>query len=251
MSSEKSLAVILRVVEFSETSCVLTLFTEHFGKISALAKGARRPKSPFESAIDVLALCRIVFIHKSSDSLDLLTEARLERRFRAATRDLSRLYAGFYVAELLDGFTDTGDPHPELFTLADQTLKGLDGEEEVGPLILRFELRALSIVGHLPSFQQCVECGESMDNVASVSFGQLAGGVLCGSCRAGQRHVVRVARKTIDCFRSFADPDDQLWRSQETKTTTSGETRAVIGHYISHLLGRRPRLHAYLGVLGQ
>ncbi len=43
MSSEKATAIVLRVVEFSETSCVVTLFTEDFGKVGALAKGARRP----------------------------------------------------------------------------------------------------------------------------------------------------------------------------------------------------------------
>ena len=99
MASEKSRAIVLRLVDFSESSCIVTLFTEDFGKIGALAKGARRLKGPFESALDLLAVCRIVFLHKSSDALDLLTEAKLERRFRAASRDLSRLYAGYYMAE--------------------------------------------------------------------------------------------------------------------------------------------------------
>src|SRR5438309_3395609 len=131
MPSEKSRAIVLKVIEFSETSCVLTLFTEDFGKIGALAKGARRPKSPFEGALDLLALVRIVFLRKSGDSLDLLTEARLERRFRSGQRQLSRLYAGYYVAELLNELTDKGDPHPELFQAAEQTLLALD---EAAPL---------------------------------------------------------------------------------------------------------------------
>ncbi|MFP6673065.1 MAG: recombination protein O N-terminal domain-containing protein, partial [Pirellulaceae bacterium] len=50
MSSEKSRAIVLRLVDFSESSCVVTLFTDQLGKIAALAKGARRPKGPFESA---------------------------------------------------------------------------------------------------------------------------------------------------------------------------------------------------------
>ena len=113
MSTEKSRAFVLRLVDFSDSSCVVTLFTEDFGKIAALAKGARRPKGPFESALDLLAICRVVFLHKSSSSLDLLTEAKLETRFRASTRGLSRLYAGYYVAELLNELTDIADPHPE------------------------------------------------------------------------------------------------------------------------------------------
>src|SRR5206468_3075277 len=111
MASEKTRAIVLKVIEFSETSCILTLFTEDFGKIGALAKGARRPKGPFEGALDLLALVRIVFLHKSSEALDLLTEAKLERRFRSSERNLARLHAGYYVAELLSELTDKGDPN--------------------------------------------------------------------------------------------------------------------------------------------
>ena len=55
MAAEKTRGIILRVVEFSETSCVVTLFTEDFGKVGALAKGRGGPKGPFEGAIDLLA----------------------------------------------------------------------------------------------------------------------------------------------------------------------------------------------------
>ena len=55
----------------------------------------------------------------------MLTEAKLLRRFRPAGRDLSGLYAGYYVAELLGELTDEDDPHPELFDLADETLAAL------------------------------------------------------------------------------------------------------------------------------
>ena len=99
---------------------MVTLFTREFGKIRALAKGARRPKGPFESALDLLGLCRIVFLRKSSDALDLLTEAKLERRFRPPGGNLSNLYAAYYVAELLNELTDDYDPHPELFDAADR-----------------------------------------------------------------------------------------------------------------------------------
>src|SRR5205085_4744927 len=93
MSIEKATAIVLRTIDFSETSAIVTLLTREFGKISALAKGARRPKGPFESALDLLGLVRIVFLRKSSDALDLLTEAKLERRFRPADGELTSLYA--------------------------------------------------------------------------------------------------------------------------------------------------------------
>ncbi len=112
-----------------------------------MAKGARRPKGPFESALDLLALCRIVFLRKSSDSLDLLTEAKLERRFRPRRGDLSSLYAAYYVAELLNEITDDYDSHPRLFDAADATLVALSGQGSVASALVRFELAALREIG--------------------------------------------------------------------------------------------------------
>jgi len=204
MPAEKSLAIVLRVVEFSETSCVVTLFTRDFGKVSALAKGARRPKSPFEAALDLLAVCRVVFLRKSADVLDLLTEAKLERRFRAATRDLSRLYAGYYVIELLREMTDTHDPHEALFDAALGAIAALDGDGDVFATVLRFELAALRELGHLPSLQECVGCGCQVEASERVAFGYLAGGVLCPACRPGQHAVVNVSEPTLLTLRRFA-----------------------------------------------
>jgi DNA repair protein RecO (recombination protein O) len=247
MSSEKTLAIVIRVVEFSESSCVVTLFTRDFGKIGALAKGARRPKSPFESALDLLAVCRIVFIDKSADVLDLLTEAKLERRFRSASRDLSRLYAGYYVAELLQELTDLGDPHPELYRRADETLLALDRDGPVAVTVLSFEVAALRLLGHLPALEDCVVCGARVAAGPSrVLFGQLAGGVLCPRCRQGQKQVVSVSREGHEVLRRLADPVSGD-RVGELDARVRGELRGLLNHYVANLLGHPPRLQAYLG----
>src|SRR5688500_12601850 len=219
MPSEKTTAFVLRVIDFSETSFVVSLFTRDFGKISALAKGARRPKSSFEAALDLLSVCRIVFLHKSTDALDLLTEAKLERRFRAGSRDLTRLYAGYYVIELLYDLTDTADPHPDLFDIADYTLGRIDGDGEVFATLLRFEMIALRIVGHGPQFGTCVNCGAEIPLEGRIAFGQLAGGVLCPRCRTGQRQVVSLSAAAIGALRTFSAENDS-WRQHTIERKT-------------------------------
>ena len=251
MSTEKDLAIVLRVIAFSETSCIVTLLTRGRGKIGAVAKGARRPKSPFESALDLLAVCRIVFIHKSTEALDLLTEAKLERRFHAASRDLARLYAAYYVVELLNALTSEGDPHPELFDQAVRTLHALDQDGEVARETLRFELSALNLLGHLPALDRCAECGSAIAAEGRVPFGQLAGGVLCPRCRPGQRQVISVRREVVQLLRHFADLKSDSWQHVSMDGHFRGELRAVLNQYISHLMGHRPRMHAYLGNLVQ
>lgn len=197
MAAEKTTGIVLRVIPFSETSCIVTMFTRDFGKVTTMAKGARRPKSPFEAALDVLALCRIVFLNKNSDAMGLLTEAKLERRFRSATRSLDRLYAGYYIVELLNSMTDDGDPHPELFELSTQVIRQIDSseisDEEVGLALLNYELKMLSILGHLPMLTKCVSCGREKTTIARVSFGLNAGGILCGACRGGESNIVSLS----------------------------------------------------------
>ena len=249
MPAEKATAIILRTVDFSETSLVLTLFTRERGKLGVLAKGGRRPKGPFDSALDLLALCRIVFLHKSSESLDLLTEARLLRRFRPPGRDLRPLYAGYYLAELLRELTDENDPHPELFDLADGTLAALAAGEPAGRLVMRFELGALRLLGHTPSLAECVECGQPVPLGSRVAFGLSDGGVLCPKHRSGKRHVAAVTPKTLEVMKQVTDLEGSAWRHLEVEAGTLGELRGVLNQYFAHLIGKKPRMHAYLGNL--
>ena len=246
MPSEKASALVLRLTDFSETSLVVSLFTREFGKIGALAKGARRLKNPFESALDVLTHCRIVFLHKSSEALDLVTEAKLVRRFRPCGANLRGLYAGYYVAELLGDLTDDNDPHPELFDLADETLAALAAGEVVHRRLPRFELGALGYVGHAPALRQCAECGTEIEMTGRIAFGGIHGGVLCRDCRRGKNQVVSVSAGVLRTMAQLADMESQTWQRMEIDARTLGELRGVLNHYIAHLVGRKPRMFEYL-----
>ena len=234
------------MIDFSESSCVVTLFTRDFGKITGLAKGARRPKGPFESALDLLSIVRLMVIRKSSDALDLLTEAKLEQRFRASGRDLARLYAGYYVIELLADLTHDDDPHPELFDVAMHTLRGLDADAHVPTALLRFELAALNILGHRPTLDLCAGCGETVPDQPRVPFGLLSGGVLCSQCREGKRLVISLSQKARHTLlREFEGGEVPLEIDREVR----GEMRGLLNQYVCHLLGHRPKMHSFFGLL--
>jgi len=243
MPADKAHAVVIRTVAFGETSAVVTLFTREYGKLRALAKGAWRPKSAFDGALDLLSACQVLVIRKSSGGLDLLTEAFLQRRFRVAS-SLAAVHGGMYVAELLDALTAESDPHPELFDVASRTLHRLsshDGPEAaVWPWVVRFELAALRAAGHAPALWRCAECRTTLPPADRVAFGMLDGGVLCGDCRRGRRAVVSVSSSAIHALRSLAGrlPEG----SEPVAEGLSGELRAVMNTYVSHLLGKRSRL---------
>lgn len=245
MATEQTEAIVLRLIEFSETSLIATLYSRDLGRISAIAKGARRPKSPFDGALDLLTICRIVVICKSSDSLDLLTEAKLQRRFRAASRSLPRLNCGYYVAELLRLWTDSGAASHPLYDLSLRTIQAIDGTEDALFAVLRFELAGLQILGHAPSTLDCVGCGVRVDTAADrIPFVYHMGGVLCPGCRPRQREVASIRRDVLlACARLQGSDSAPI---EGVSETLYRELRAVVSRYVSTHLGAAPRTQSLL-----
>lgn len=250
MAADKTRAIVLRTFPFGESSCVVSLYTREHGKLRALAKGAWRPKGSFDAALDLLSTCQVLVLRRSSDSLDLLTEAFLEHRFRVG-RSLASYLAALDLAELLDSLTADGDHQPELFDVAHRTLRTLsapaDGsyaglsDRDVRALATHTELALLRLLGHAPALFRCAECSGSLPEGGRTAFGMLDGGTLCQRCRRGKRSVVSVSNAAVASLRLLAGSAD-AWRSLDLPPAIDGEVRAIMNTLLSHLLGRRPRV---------
>ncbi len=255
MAAEKARAIVIRTFPFGDSSCVVTLFTREYGKLRALAKGAWRPKSGFDAALDLLSICQVLVLRKSTDALDLLTEACLEHRFRVG-RSQAAFLGGMDVAELLDTLTADGDPQPELFDVAHATLRTLSAPRPahdhdasttqltdglVRALVAHTELAMLRLVGHAPALVRCAEGGRGVEGGRRIAFGMLDGGVLCERCRNGKRAVVSISADCLAALQLLAGTPD-AWKSLALPPLIDGEVRAVMNTMLSHLLGRRPRV---------
>ncbi|OYP37504.1 DNA repair protein RecO [Rhodopirellula sp. MGV] len=244
MAAEQTTAIVLRTIEFSETSLVVHLLTRDFGQIAALAKGARRPKSSFEGSLDLLAVCRVVLIRKSSDALDLLTEAKLQRRFRGAEKSLQRLYAGYYIAEMLRLLTDNHDPHPALYDAALDALGQIDGTGNPATALLGFDCAALRLLGHAPTTRSCADCGNVVPRLGRLPFAPFAGGVVCKSCRSRQMSIINLALESIEQLEVMLAPHTR--QPVRVSAPVYGELRSMLNRYIQAILGTMPRMQHFL-----
>lgn len=246
MAAEKSRALVIRTSPFGDTSSVVTVYCREFGKVRALAKGAWRPKSSFDAALDLLSCCQVLVLRRSSSGLDLLTEASLEQRFRVGT-SLAAVHGGLHVAELLDALTADADPQPELFEVAHATLRELSDwrgdDAAVSALLGRAELSMLRIIGHAPALSRCAECHEQVDFEARTAFGMLDGGVLCGRCRRGRRAVISISAPAMAALRALAD-ERIACRAIDLPAAVGGEVRGIMNTLFAHLLGRPLRVPA-------
>jgi DNA repair protein RecO (recombination protein O) len=245
MPMEKTEALVIRLADFSETSRVVTFFTRDFGRISAIAKGAKRLKGPFEAALDLLAVCRIVFLRKSSPGLDILTEAKLQTRFKPQGKELDRFYGGYYVAELLSGLTIEDDPHPPLFQ---ESIQALNRLQETNPqvAILRFELAVLREIGQLPAFDECVNCRRPAAGEIAWTISASQGGLLCPNCLKESTSGDRISAGTLAALRRLSEVSDAVAERLSLSPRQLREARQVVTAAVSHALGHPPKMLRYL-----
>ena len=246
MTTEKTHALVIRQADFSETSRVVTFFTREFGRISALAKGAKRLKGPFEAAIDLLSECQIVFIRKSSNSLDLLTEARLVQRFRPGRDGLIGLYGGYYVAELLASLTEEYDPHPSLFDETISTLEALASDSNSLVAIIRFELCVLREIGQLPTFELCAVCESPTTSPGKYAYWVNQGGLICPSCRKQNYEQNLIQAGTVAILRKLSEAQSQTAARLAISPVQIQELRRITTSSVCHVLGRRPKTLRYI-----
>ena len=253
VSLEKADVVVIRLADFSESSRVVTLFSKEFGKFSALAKGAKRLKGPFDAAIDLLSRCRIVFIRKSSGSLDLLTEARLISRFTPPGTDIASLYGGYYVADLLNGMTEEYDPAPEIFDLATDTLEKLSTTAQDSlTSVVQFEIGILRFSGMLGSLTECNTCGTpvTQPGKSSHKFAHWVsqGGFLCADCRRPEYADRSISAGSVAALRQLSSDDSQLSGRVRLTKQQLIECHHFAVSAITSILGRRPATLRYLDV---
>jgi len=250
MAYWSSPAIVLRAIEYSETSLIVALFTRERGRTGAIAKGARRRESKFQGEIEVATLADVV-VSEGKDPLKLktLSEIAITDSFRGARRSLERVYAATYVVELLREALPEGEAAPEVFDLALSTLRRFAGPEAPdGAAVIAFEARLLELLGLFPSLDACVDCGAEQGPGPAI-FSARRGGVICAACRASRDRTAREA--TPGALQAL----ELLGRSPERGLRLKlpqgqrAELRALLDTYIAHTFEREMRLARYVGAM--
>jgi DNA repair protein RecO (recombination protein O) len=148
---ERASGIILRTRPLTETSLIVQLITPEQGRLAVVAKGARRPKSPFSGKLDLFYEVAISFSRSRKSELHNLREVILREVHSALRTDLSRLNAAAYGAVLLEYATEAETPIPEFFDLFREMLQMLDGSSPTPSLVFAFEVKVLALIGATPA----------------------------------------------------------------------------------------------------
>ncbi|HKT09094.1 MAG TPA: DNA repair protein RecO [Gemmatimonadaceae bacterium] len=208
-------AIILHCFDYSETSVIVRLVTRDAGVQSAMARGARRPKSRFGTALDLFAQGAAQIHMKQGRELQTLGAFEITNARAGLGRDLGRFASASAVVELVLRFGAADDANQEMFDALADSLDRIAGcdPEHAGEAGLAGAWQMVSQLGFAPSLDACALCHDELGDNAAAPFNHAAGGVMCANCARqypGSRALPPNARTAIrawcDARQSAADP---------------------------------------------
>lgn len=181
MAIIKTDAFLVRRVDFRNSSYIIDLFTQTAGRISCIAKGARKQKSRFFGRLDYGSLLETVFIEKRG-SLSILTEVDVKHYFTALRWDRRKLTIGLLFLRIMREFLEDHLIEKGIFSLCLSFFRILNEfrAREGLPLYLSALLELLEAAGFRPELNTCLYCGKTEKRNIFFSFEKK--GIVCGSC---------------------------------------------------------------------
>jgi DNA repair protein RecO (recombination protein O) len=183
--SHSTSALLLRRVEYAESDLVLSLFTETLGRVSALARGARKSQRRFGGALESMHTLGVRLDERSSAELLTLREASIETPRRHLVGDLDRMTFAGRALGWLRSAAPPRTPEPEVWQVTIDLLDRLDDARDPRPPRLHLAeagLRLLSAFGWGIDFERCIRCGKPCEPERPALLDPARGGLICRSC---------------------------------------------------------------------
>ena len=235
-------AIIIKKTKLGEADRILALYTPLLGKIQAVAKGVRRPRSKMAGHLELLTHSLVSLAR--GRNLDTVTGSQTINSFLPLKSDLELTAHALYAVELIDQFTADNVENRPLFQLLLETMHNLCQGSKSELTLRYFELHLLDAVGYRPQLHHCVSCRSPLKPVVN-SFSPSAGGVVCPSCSQSQTLTYPLSVNALKVLRFFQNNDYETSSRLKMNPELSQELETAMRNYIKYLLEREVKSAAW------
>lgn len=230
--------IVLRRRDFGESDRILVVFTRKLGRISGIAKGARKPSSKISGHLELFS--RSSYLISRGRNLQLITQAETLDSYDHLRQDLPGIGLGSYVVELVDAVTTEEGSNVKLYETLAAVLDALNSGLNSEIVIHYFELQLLGLTGFRPEFYRCAECGDPIIEQDQFLSGEL-GGVVCPRCvhTIGGTDFRPVSARILKYLRHFQRSKLQDLLHLEIPRDIQTGLEASIRYYLDHTLESR------------
>lgn len=236
MGVSKTQGIVIKHTNLGEADKILTILTRNKGKIKAIAKGCRKPRSSLLSSSEIFTFSE--FVMYKGKSFYHISSAETRETFYNIRKDLLKLsYATFFL-ELGDYVTDEDIQSERLFLLLAKTLYYLSTDYiSVGIISLAFQLKVMSLSGFRPHLENCVHCGKKKDNIERFSIS--LGGILCQECLACDAKAYKIVQSAIEILKILLNTEISRLNSIKIDNTIFNQLDRIIKDFVANHLEKQ------------
>lgn len=242
-SSFSSPAILLRRIEHGDHDLIISLFTRERGKISVIAKNAKRSVRRFSGALELFATLHVE-CKKGRGRLPVLLEASLVQPHVYIRSDIKKTAYASYWMEILNKWLEEGKQQLLLYRLLQYVLDEVDaGSATEEELSILFQMRFLMISGLMPNLEECSNCRISLEEVGNSSVGVdlKKGGIVCDRCLERQDRAGSLSKGTIKQLLWVANSElEKAGRAKFAKQAVR-EGLSFLEAFVIFHLGSEPR----------
>ncbi len=238
MPVQKTEAIVIRSQSLGELDKIITFFTLSFGKVRAVARRVKRPKSPFGGSLELLNYGDLVFFERPNKDLQIINSFDVSEPFNALKDDLTKTAYSSYIAELIDVTEAEGKANETVFQLTLKTLSVMKEITDVELLVHAFELQLLALTGFKPQLYRCVACGGELDE-KQLRFSPPLGGMLCKDCFYRDASAISISAGTGKLMRKLQTVDLPLILRFGATRPVKRELNSVLSAFITFQLEKQ------------
>ena len=241
MIQTENTAIVLRRVNYRDNDRMVTLLSPSRGRIDAIIRNCRKPKSHNLNAAELFAVGDYMLIETGGHTT--VTSVHLIETFYPLRSDYNRLTCGTWLLSLAEAAAEPEQEQRELFMLLLHTLSRLAfSDQPWKPLLSGFLLHFSACQGFKPRLNHCVLCGKAVGEESPVFFDVEEGGVCCGTCRPSAGRAVPLSPEQLRWMRRALTTGSASW----VNTPDAEAPFPLLRAYVESKLGRKLKSGALL-----
>ncbi|WNQ13467.1 DNA repair protein RecO [Paenibacillus aurantius] len=233
--------IVIRSTDYGEGHKIVTLYTREAGKISLMARGAKKAKSRHTAVTQLFTYGEFVFFQGSG--MGTLNQGDLIESHHALREDLHKAAYSSYLVEMVDRLVPDQEPNGMLFEQLKAGLSAIEEDKDADIVIHIMEMKMLALAGYLPQLDECVSCGSDEGQMA---LSVMQGGVLCPRCRLKDPGALVLAPGTLKLLRLFQRMDLRRIGSVEVKAETKAQLKAAMRSFMDVHMGVKWKSRSFL-----
>lgn len=182
---EKIKGIIIKTQDYGETNKIITIFSQRYGKFSAIARGAKKTKSRMAAVTQPFIYGE--FLTYMRKGLGTVQQADIIDSFRMIREDIIKTAYAAYISELTDKLFETQQPDLYIYDQFFRTMEWISTSEDADVSTMMYELKLYQKGGFAPVIDQCIRCSNK-ENICFFSIQE--GGVLCRNCVYYDPHAI-------------------------------------------------------------